>query len=82
VRGMVNFVLNRLPLADLMAQWQQGRAAETAVAPGAPDPALRALLTQRIGETLQDAATPSRKPLYIAMAVQAALLALGMWLTR
>ncbi|CAN7513428.1 hypothetical protein [Polaromonas sp. LjRoot131] len=84
VRGMVNFVLNRLPLADLMAQWQQGRAAETAAAPapGAPDPALRALLAQRIGETLQDAATPSRKPLYIAMAVQAALLALGVWLTR
>ena len=84
VRGMVNFVLNRLPLADLLAQWQQGRAAEAAAAaaPGAPDPALRALLTQRIGETLQDAATPSRKPLYTAMAVQAALLALGVWLTR
>jgi hypothetical protein len=83
VRGMANFVLNRLPLADLMAQWQQGRATEAvAPAPGAPDPALRALLTQRIGDALQDAATPSRKPLYIAMAVQAALLAVGMWLTR
>jgi hypothetical protein len=83
VRGMVKFVLHRLPMADLMVQWQQSRAAEAAApAPGAPDPALRALLTQRIGETLQDAATPSRKPLYIAMAVQATLLALGMWLTR
>jgi hypothetical protein len=37
---------------------------------------------QRIGQTLQDAATPSSKPLYIAMAVQATLLAVGMWLTR
>lgn len=82
VRGMVSFVLNRLPLADLMAQWQQGRAAEAAAAAGAPDPALRALLMQRISETLQDAATPSRKPLYIAMAIQAALLAVGLWLTR
>lgn len=84
VRGIVKFVLNRLPLAEVMAQWQQGRAAEAAVpatAPGEPDPVLRALLTQRIGQALQDAATPSRKPLYIAMAVQAALLALGIWLT-
>jgi hypothetical protein len=84
VRGLINFVVNRLPLGDLMAQWQQGRAAETAVAtaPGAPDPALRALLTQRIGQMLQDAATHSSNPLYIAIAVQAALLAVGMWLTR
>jgi hypothetical protein len=37
---------------------------------------------QRIGQTLQDAATPSSKLLYIAMAVQATLLAVGMWLTR
>jgi len=84
VRGIVKFVLNRLPLADVMAQWQQGRAAEPAAAsaPGAPDPVLRALLTQRIGQALRDAATPSRKPLYIAMGVQAALLAVGIWLTR
>lgn len=84
VRGMINFAVNRLPMADLMAQWQQNRAAEGAAAPapGTPDPVLRGLLTQRIGETLQDAATPSSKPLYIAMAVQAALLAVGMWLTR
>lgn len=84
VRGMINFVVNRLPLADVLAQWQRARAAEAAPAPapGSPDPVLRTLLAQRIGQTLQDAATPSRKPLYIAMAVQAALLAVGMWLTR
>lgn len=84
VRGMINFAVNRLPLSDLMAEWQQGRAAEGAAVPaaGAPDLALRSLLMQRIGETLQDAATPSRKPLYIAMGVQATLLAVGMWLTR
>jgi hypothetical protein len=82
VRGMVTFAVNRLPLADLMAQWQQSRAAEAAVVPGAPDPALRALLGQRIGQTLQHAATPSRTPLYIAMAVQATLLAVGLWLTH
>ena len=84
VRGMVNFAVNRLPLADLMAQWQQSCTAEAAVvpAPGAPDPALRSLLMQRIGQTLQHAATPSSKPLYIAMAVQATLLAVGIWLTR
>ena len=84
VRGMINFVVNRLPLADVLAQWQQARAAEAAPAPapGSPDPVLRTLLAQRIGQTLQNAATPSRKPLYIAMAVQAALLAVGMWLTR
>jgi hypothetical protein len=83
VRAIVNFVVNRLPMAELMAQWQQSRAAQAAdaPAPGAPDAALRALLKQRIGETLQDAATPSRKPLYIAIAVQAALLAVGIWLT-
>jgi hypothetical protein len=82
VRGMVTFAVNRLPLADLMAQWQQSRAAEAAVVPGAPDPALRALLGQRIGQTLQHAATPSHTPLYIAMAVQATLLAVGLWLTH
>ncbi|EJL82592.1 hypothetical protein PMI15_03023 [Polaromonas sp. CF318] len=82
VRGMVNFVLNRLPLAELTAQWQQGRAAEAAAAPGTPDPVLRALLMQRIGQTLHDAAMPSRKPLYIAMVAQAALLGIGIWLTR
>ena len=82
VRGMINFVLDRLPLSDVMVQWQQSRAAEAAPPPGAPDPVLRALLTQRIGEMLQNAATPSNKPLYIAMAAQAALLAVGMWLTR
>ncbi|KQU80987.1 MULTISPECIES: hypothetical protein [unclassified Rhizobacter] len=82
VRGMVKFAVNRLPLADLMAQWQQGRATEAAVEPGAPDPALRALLGQRIDQTLKQAATPSRTPLYVAMAAQAALLAVGLWLTR
>ncbi|MDZ4355765.1 MAG: hypothetical protein U1B84_05030, partial [Variovorax sp.] len=63
------------------------RAAQGAAAPAtgegaAQDPALRALLTRRIHEVLQDMSTPSRKPFFIALAVQAALLGIGLWLVR
>ena len=83
VRGMINFIINRLPLADLMTEWQKGRVAGGGASPalGQADPALRALITRRIDETLRAAATPSRQPLYIAIAVQAAVLAFGVWLT-
>ena len=81
VRAVIGFVLKRLPLSDMLAQWQQNQHAQGKVEAGAEDPALRALLMQRIGETLEDAATPSRMPLWIVMGLQAALLAAGLWLT-
>lgn len=85
VRSLVGFVLNRLPMSDMLAEWQQGRAAhgEPVAAEGAaPDPALRALLTRRIHETLQEMSTPSRKPLYIALGAHAVLLGVGLWLVN
>ena len=80
VRGMVKFVVGRLPLADVLAEWREGRGISEPT-PGNADPALRGLLRRRIDSALLEASTPSRKPLYIAMGAQAALLALGMWLT-
>ena len=86
VRSVVAFVLNRLPLSDMLAEWQQTRIAhgEPVVAGegASQDPALRALLTRRINETLQEMSTPSRKPLYIALGAHAALLGVGLWLVR
>jgi hypothetical protein len=86
VRAVVGFVLNRLPLSDMLAEWQQGRAVhgeQTAGEEGAAqDPALRALLTRRINETLQEMAEPSSKPLYIALGAHAVLLGVGLWLVR
>ena len=86
VRSVVAFVLNRLPLSDMLAEWQQGRAAQgeppVTGEGAAQDPALRALLTRRINETLQEMSTPSRKPLYIALAAHAVLLGVGLWLVR
>ena len=74
-------VLGRLPLSDVLAEWQQGRAGREATAPGTEDPALRALLVGRVGDTLRDFATPTRRPFYLAMSVQALLLGVGLWLT-
>lgn len=85
VRSVVAFVLNRLPVRDMLAEWQQGRVehGEPAAEEGAAqDPALRALLTRRINETLQEMSTPSRKPLYIALGAHAALLGVGLWLVN
>lgn len=85
VRSVVGFVLNRLPMSDMLAEWQEGRAArgEPVAAEGAAqDPALRALLTRRINETLQEMSTPSRKPLYIALGAHAVLLGVGLWLVN
>ena len=81
VRAAVRWALERLPLSDVLAEWQQGRATQEATPAGAEDPALRALLTRRVNETLRDFATPTRGPFYIAMAAQAALLGVGLWLT-
>ena len=86
VRAVVAFVIDRLPLSEMLAEWQRSRAEsgnELVAGEGgsAPqDPALRALLTRRIHETLQDMAAPSRKPLYIALGAHAALLGVGLWL--
>jgi hypothetical protein len=71
----------------MMAEWQKSRAAHgepLAVAGQGPvqDPALRALLTRRINETLQEMAEPSRTPLYIALGAHAALLGVGLWLVN
>jgi hypothetical protein len=85
VRSVVGFVLNRLPMSDMLAEWQQSRAAQgepAAGEEGAQDPALRALLTRRINETLQEMAAPSSKPLYIALGAHAVLLGVGLWLVR
>jgi len=86
VRAVVGFVLNRLPLSDMLAEWQQGRAEHGELAAAeegaAQDPALRALLTRRINETLQEMAEPSSKPLYIALGAHAVLLGVGLWLVR
>lgn len=85
VRSVIAFVLKRLPLSDLLAEWQQTRAERgepVAGAEAAQDPALRALLTRRINETLQEMSTPSRTPLYVALAVHAALLGVGLWLVN
>lgn len=86
VRSVVSFVLNRLPLGEMLAEWQQSRAEHgdlpVAGDGAAQDPALRTLLTRRIHETLQDMATPSRKPLYIALGAHAALLGVGLWLVN
>ncbi|MBT2335941.1 hypothetical protein J7E49_18735 [Variovorax paradoxus] len=86
VRSVVGFVLNRLPMNDMLAEWQQGRAEHgepVAAGEGAPqDIALRALLTRRINETLQEMSTPSRKPLCIALGAHAVLLGVGLWLVN
>ncbi|MEJ1162966.1 hypothetical protein V9K97_04655 [Variovorax sp. CCNWLW186] len=86
VRAVVGFVLSRLPLGDMLAEWQQGRAEHglpaAAEEGAAQDPALRALLTRRINETLQEMAEPSSKPLYIALGAHAVLLGVGLWLVR
>lgn len=85
VRAVVSFVLNRLPLGDMLAEWQQARAEHGAAAEegeAAEDPALRALLTRRIHEALQDMAEPSRMPLAIALGAHAVLLGVGLWLVN
>jgi len=85
VRSVVGFVLARMPMSAMLAEWQQGRSAQQEPAAGegaAQDPALRALLTRRIHETLQQMSTPSRKPLCVALGAHAVLLGVGLWLVH
>ena len=82
VRGAIGFVLGRLPLSDMVAHWQQTQGEFGAAAAGAEDPALRTMLTQRIDQSLQEAATPSHRIWWIAIGVHAALVAAGFYLTR
>jgi hypothetical protein len=82
VRAAIGFVLARLPLSDMVAHWQQTQGEFGAAAAGAEDPALRIMLTQRIGAVLEDAATPSHKIWWIAIGAHAALVAAGFYLTR
>lgn len=85
IRAVIAFVLRRLPLSDMLTEWQQARAAmpaqSSAIGVDRPtDPALRELLARRIGETLNNMRTPSRTALYVAFAAHAALLGIGLWL--
>ncbi|MEJ8858384.1 hypothetical protein WKW79_27705 [Variovorax robiniae] len=82
VRAAIGFVLARLPLSDMVAHWQQTQGEFGAAAAGAEDPALRSMLTQRIGDALQEAATPSHKIWWIAIGAHAALVVAGFYLTR
>lgn len=77
LRAIVGFVLRRLPMSELLAEWQTLRSESEQ-----PETALRALVTRRIGETLEEMSTPSRKPLYIALGAHALLLGVGLWLVR
>jgi hypothetical protein len=78
VRAVVGFVLRKLPMNDLLTEWQSMRTEH----PEAAGDALRALLARRIGETLEEMLTPSRRPLYIALVAHAVLLGVGLWLVR
>lgn len=85
IRAVITLVLKRLPLSEMLAEWQQARAdtPDQPTPPGADkstDPALRELLTRRIAETLNDLGTPSRQLLYLTIAAHAALLGIGLWL--
>lgn len=75
VRAIVGFVLNRLPMRELLAEWQAMRSDQ-------PEAALRGLVARRISETLVDLTTPSRQPLCIALGAHALLLGVGLWLLR
>lgn len=87
VRAVITFVMKRLPLSEVLAEWQAARAGtpEQPVAPGverSADPALRALLGRRIGATLGRMGGASRRPLCVAMAAHAALFGAGLWLVQ
>lgn len=86
VRAVVGWILGRLPLGEVLAEWQLARAEHGAPAAAegeaAQDPALRALLTRRIHEALQEMAEPSRLPLYVAFGAHAVLLGVGLWLVN
>jgi hypothetical protein len=80
VRLMVHGVLQRLPVPELLEEWQHQRAQWDAQAQP-NDPALRAFLGNAIHDKLTDLSTPSLGLLGALMAVHAAVLGLGLWLT-
>lgn len=82
VRSIIAFVVKRLPLSDLLRQWQDQRPASVPVEAGAEDAALRAMLHQRVGDALRDMAEPSHTMLWIALGAHAVLFCVGLWLTR
>ena len=82
VRSIIAFVIKRVPLSDVLRQWKDQRAASAPAEPGSEDPALRAILQQRVGDALRDMAKPSHTPLWITLGAHAVLFCIGLWLTR
>lgn len=84
VRFAVGAVLNRLPLAELLEEWEHTRA-EYGVERGTEvqpdDAALRAFLAGKIQTLLEDMTEPPWSYLWILMAIHAVVLGLGIWLT-
>ncbi len=92
VRSAIGLLLKRLPLLDILTQWQastqptQGAGGAigsalgvTASAAPVSSPFLRDLLAQRLEQTLADLAAPSNHLYYLVMASQCVLLGLGWW---
>lgn len=82
VRRIIAFVVKRLPLSDLLRQWRAQRETSAPAEAGKEDPALRAMLHQRVGDALRDMAMPSHTLLWIALGAHAMLFGVGLWLTR
>lgn len=82
VRRIIALVIKRLPLSDLLRQWQAQRETSAPADPGKEDPALRVMLHQRIDNALRDMAMPTNTPLRIALGAHAVLSCVGLWLTR
>ena len=82
VRRISALVVKRVPLSDLLRQWQAQRETSAPAEAGKEDPALRVMLHQRVGDALRDVAMPSHLPLWIALGAHALLFSAGLWLTR
>ncbi len=82
VRRIIAFVVKRLPLSDLLRQWRAQRETSAPAEAGKEDPALRAMLHQRVGDALHNMAMPSHTLLWIALGAHAMLFGVGLWLTR
>ena len=82
VRRIIAFVVKRLPLSELLRQWQAQRETSAVAEAGKEDPALRAMLHQRVGDALRGMAMPTHTPLWIALGAHVVLFGLGLWFTR
>lgn len=84
VRFAVSTVLHRLPLSELLQEWDTSRS-QSGVDRGTQvqhnDAALRAFLGAKIQTLLQDMQEPPWNYLWMLMAVHAVVLGLGIWLT-